>query len=65
MATAPCSAEAKLSLLQCPRCGKLLTDHASGQETDVDGKPEQVHVNLCFTHGFYTFRPTEGLRHGL
>ena len=65
MATAPCSDEAKLSALQCPRCGKLLANHASRQEMDGDGKPEQVHVYLCFTHGFYTFRPSEGLRHGL
>jgi hypothetical protein len=31
---------------------------------DVDGKPEQVHIYLCFTHGFYTFRLSEGLTHG-
>ena len=65
MATAACSDEAKLSPPQCPRCGKLLANHASRLEMDVDGNPEQVHVYLCFTHGFYTFRLSEGLRHGL
>ena len=65
MATAPCSDEAKLSPPHCPRCGKLLANHASRQEMDRDGKPERVHVYLCFTHGFYTLRLSEGLRHGL
>ena len=65
MVTAPCSDEAKLSLQDCPKCGKLLTNHASRQEMDRDGKPEQVHIYLCFTHGFFTLRDSQGLKAGL
>ena len=65
MATAACSDEAKLSPQQCPRCGEVLANHASRLEMDGDGKSEQVHVYLCFTHGFFMFRLSEGLTHGL
>ena len=64
MATVACSEEAKLSLPQCLKCGKLLGSHASRQEVDGDGKPELVHVYLCFTHGFFTFRDSKGLTEG-
>ena len=64
MATAPCSDEAKLSLQQCLKCDKLLVHHASRHEVDGDGKPEVVHIYLCFTHGVFTFRTGTGLRYG-
>ena len=64
MATAPCADEAKLSLPQCLKCGKLLVNHASRHEVDGDGKPELVHIYLCFAHGFFTFRSSTGLTHG-
>ena len=62
--TASCSDEAKLSLQHCLKCGKLLMHHASRHEVDGDGKPELVHVYLCFTDGFFTFRTSTGLRYG-
>ena len=62
MATAPRSDEAKLSLPQCLNCGKLLVNHASRHEVDADGKPELVHIYLCFTHGFFTLRDSKGPR---
>jgi hypothetical protein len=64
MATVACSDEAKLSLQQCLKCGKLLVHHASRHEVDADGKPELAHVYLCFTDGFFTLRSSTGLTHG-
>jgi hypothetical protein len=64
IATVAFSDEAKLSLPQCLKCGKLLVNHASRHEVAADGKPEVVHVYLCFTHGFFTFRSSTGLTHG-
>ena len=64
MATVACSDEAKLSLQQCLKCGKLLVHHASRHEVDGDGKPELAHVYLCFTHGFFTLRSSTGLTYG-
>jgi hypothetical protein len=34
-------------------------------ERDWAGTLEIVHVYLCFAHGFYTFRLSEGLKKGL
>jgi hypothetical protein len=64
MATVAFSDEAKLSLPQCLKCGKLLVNHASRHEVDTDGKPELVHIYLCFTHGFFTVRDSKGLTEG-
>ena len=64
MATVPCSDEAKLSPPQCLKCGKVLVNHASRHEMDADGKLELVHVYLCFTHGFFTVRDSQGLTAG-
>ena len=38
---------------------------APRREMDGDGNPEIVHVYLCFAHGFYTFRTSQGLKAGL
>ena len=64
-AMAPCSDEAKHSRQRCLKCGKLLVHHASRQEMDGDGKPEQAHIYLCFTHGFFILRDSQGLKAGL
>ena len=55
----------KLEPPACPKCGKGLVNHASRNETHGDRPPELVRVYLCYTHGFFTFRASEGLRHGL
>ena len=61
----PSIAENSLVLRDCPQCGKLLVNSAPRREMDGDGNPEIVHVYLCFAHGFYTFRTSQGLRAGL
>ena len=53
------------NLRDCPTCGKRLVNSAPRLERDWDGNLEIVHVYLCFTHGFYTFRLSEGLKEGL
>ena len=60
----PSIAENSLVLRDCPQCGKLLVNSAPRSEMDGDGNPEIVHVYLCFAHGFYTFRPSQGLTAG-
>ena len=42
-----------------------LVNSAPRLERDWNGNLEIVHVYLCFTHGFYTFRRSEGLQKGL
>jgi hypothetical protein len=49
----------------CPTCGKRLANTAPRLERDGNGNLEIVHVYLCFSHGFYTFRLSEGLQKGL
>ena len=49
----------------CPVCGKRMVNSVARLERDWDGDLEIVHVDLCFAHGFYTFRPSEGLQKGL
>ena len=49
---------------ECPKCGKLLVNHASRSELDGQGNPEPVQMFLCYTHGFFTFRPSKGLQDG-
>ena len=52
-------------LRDCPKCGRALLNSAPRREMDGDGNPEIVHVYLCFAHGFYTFRASQGLKIGL
>ncbi len=52
-------------LRDCPKCGRALLNSAPRREMDEDGNPEIVHVYLCFAHGFYTFRNSQGLKVGL
>ncbi len=61
----PSIAENSLVLRDCPQCGKLLVNSAPRSEMDGDGNPEIVHVYLCFAHGPYTFRTSQGLKAGL
>jgi hypothetical protein len=61
----PSSDERTLVLRDCPHCGKLLVNSAPRREMDGDGNPEIVHVYLCFAHGPYTFRASQGLKAGL
>ena len=49
----------------CPVCGERLVNSAPRLERDWDGNLEVVYVYLCFAHGFYTFRRSEGLQKGL
>ena len=49
----------------CPKCGQLLVDHASPSEMDGAGKPEMVKVYFCYSHAFFTWRASKGLRAGL
>jgi hypothetical protein len=49
----------------CPECGQLLVDHALRSEIDEAGKPEMVKVPFCFSHAFFTWRASKGLRAGL
>ena len=49
----------------CPKCGKLLVSHASHIALDGNGNSEVVFVYFCFMDGFYTFRPSTGLKPGL
>ena len=49
----------------CPTCGKRLVNSTPRLERDGNGNLETVHVYLCFAHGFYTFRLSEGLKKGL
>ena len=49
----------------CPTCGKRLVNATPRLERDGNGNLEIVHVYLCFAHGFYTFRLSEGLKKGL
>ena len=49
----------------CPTCGDRLVNTAPRLERDWNGDLEIVHVYLCFAHGFYTFRRSEGLQKGL
>ena len=51
--------------LDCPTCGTRLVNGAPRLERDGNGNLELVHVYLCFSHGFYTFRLSEGLKEGL
>ena len=48
----------------CPKCRTLLVNHGARTEMDNEGKPETVDMFLCYTHGFFTFRQSEGLRAG-
>ena len=59
------SYNAKAKQRDCPSCGEPLVNSASRLERDWDGNLEIVHVYLCFAHGFYTFRRSEGLQKGL
>ena len=61
----PSSDANSLVLRDCPQCGKLLVNSAPRSEMDGDGNPEIVHVYLCFAHGLYTFRTSQGLKAGL
>ena len=45
----------------CPIGGKRLANSAPRLEREWNGDLEIVHVYLCFSHGFYTFRLSEGL----
>ena len=49
----------------CPKCGKLLVNHAGRTELDGEGNPESVFMFLCLSHGFFTFRESKGLTAGL
>ncbi len=62
---APSSDDNRPVLRDCPQCGKRLVNSAPRREIDGDGNPEIVHVFLCFAHGFYTFRTSQGLKAGL
>ena len=46
----------------CPICGKRLVHSAPRLERDGNGDLEVVYVYLCFSHGYYTFRLSEGLQ---
>ena len=59
------SYNAKAKQRDCPSCGEPLVNSAPRLERDWDGNLEIVHVYLCFAHGFYTFRRSEGLKKGL
>ena len=61
----PSSDQNGLVLRDCPKCGRALLSSAPRREMDGDGNPEIVHVYLCFAHGFYTFRISQGLKAGL
>ena len=52
-------------LRDCPSCGYRLVNTAPRREIDGDGNPEVVHVYLCFAHGFFTFRTSQGLKAGV
>jgi hypothetical protein len=58
------SDQISLVLRDCPQCGRALLNSAPRHEMDRDGNPETVHVYLCFAHGFYTFRNSQGLKAG-
>ena len=55
----------KLEPPPCPKCGELLVDHALRSEMDGAGKPEMVKVYFCYSHAFFTWRASKGLRAGL
>ena len=57
--------EDKPELRNCPQCGTPLVNSVPRGEVDGDGNPEIVRVYLCLAHGFYSFRPSEGMRRGL
>jgi hypothetical protein len=61
----PSSDQRSPVLRDCPKCGKLLVNSAPRREMDADGNPEIIDVYLCFAHGFYTFRASQGLKAGL
>lgn len=50
----------------CPICGKRLVNSVANMvprmERDGNGNLEVVQVYLCFSHGYYTFRRSEGLQ---
>jgi hypothetical protein len=46
----------------CPTCGKPFVYSAPHLSRDWAGILEIVDVYLCFAHGFYTFRLSEGLK---
>ena len=64
MPPGPSSDEKKPEPPDCPKCGKLLMNHASRAELDGEGNPEPVFMFLCLTHGFFTFRESKGLTAG-
>ena len=53
----------------CPICGKRLVKSVANMvprmERDGNGNLEVVQVYLCFFHGYYTFRRSEGLKQGI
>ena len=53
------------ALRDCPKCGRALLNSAPRDEMDEVGNAEVVHVYLCWSHGFYTFRISAGLQKGL
>jgi hypothetical protein len=48
----------------CPKCRTLLLNHGARTEMDEEGNPETVDMLLCYTHGFFTFRESQGLKAG-